>query len=135
MTLFAIYDETGDIKQAIKHYDPAGYDKLLDDRGLQYVVKEQSEGLLRPGQWYVDAAKELRERPLLATSVDKTVIKAGGDDSALISGIPREARVRIMAAGHVLHAFEKLDADQLEITIPVPCAYSVTIDLWPYQTW
>jgi hypothetical protein len=136
VTLFAIYNEQGEIDQAIKHFDPDGYDKLLDDRGLQYIVKEPSEGLIRPGQWYVDiTAKELRERPLLATSVDKTVIKAGGGDSALITGIPREARVQIMAAGLVLHAFEKLDADQLEIAIPVPCTYAVAIDVWPYQTW
>ena len=132
--LFAVHNEDGQIIQANKVYDPEGYDKLLDDSGLKYVAV-QSEGILSPENWFVNvSAKELTERPTMPIEVNKTRIKAGGDDSALLTGIPANAQVVIYAVGAELHRLAKLDATELEIAIPVPCAYTVAIDLWPYKT-
>jgi hypothetical protein len=134
MTLFAVHDAAGMLTQANKVYDPAGYDKLLDEAGLTYVAVDTS-ALPSFQDWYVNvSAKELVERPSMSVEVNKTTIKAGAD-SALITGIPREASVKIHAVGQVLHAFDKLDADQIEISIPVPCSYTVTVELWPFKTW
>ena len=133
MTLFAVHDETGALTQANKVYAPEGYGKLLDDAGLSYVAVETST-LPSFKDCYV-RNKELTERPDMPIQINKTIVKAGSNDSALITAIPTEASVQVMAAGSVLHSFAKLDADQLEISIPVPCAYTVTINLWPYKTW
>lgn len=131
MTLFVVHDETGQITQANKVFSPEGYDRLLDDRGLSYVAVPQS-GLIRPGHFYVDA-KQVKDRPDMPITVGRRTIKAGGKDSTVISGIPRAAKIAIYAVGRLLH--EATDTDQLEIAIPVPCTYTVKIDLWPYKTW
>jgi hypothetical protein len=133
MTLFAVHDAAGQLTQANKVYDPEGYDKLLDDAGLTYVAVDTNH-LPSSKDWYVNVtAKELAERPLMPIEITKTVIKAGGVDSALITGIPKTAKVVVAAAGAVLHTIDPLDATELEIAIPVPCAYYVTISLWPFK--
>jgi hypothetical protein len=65
--------------------------------------------------------------------VNKTAIKAGGIDSALITGIPNNAKVVVAAVNAVLHTIDPLDATELEIAIPVPCVYRITISLWPFK--
>lgn len=135
MTLFATHDESGRITAATKHFDAEGYDKLLHDAGHKFLVIEKSP-LIGSSEYYVDVpVKELRERPVLQCLVNKRQIKAGSDDSALIVGVPEAAKVRIIAVGQVLHEYDPIDADQIEISIPVPCTYTVTIDLWPYKPW
>jgi hypothetical protein len=132
--LFAIHDESGRINQANKVYEPEGYDKLLDDLGHKYV-SAQSTGLLPPEHWFVDvSAKELIERPIMNVQVSKTQIKAGDKDSALLTGIPKQSKVFIYAAGTELYKMDPFDAEELELSIPVPCTYTVVIDLWPYKT-
>ncbi|MDD1534551.1 MULTISPECIES: hypothetical protein [unclassified Bradyrhizobium] len=133
MTLFAVFEPSGQLTQANKVYDPEGYDKLLDEHGYTYIAAETNT-LPSFSEWYVDVkAKELTARPVMPIAVTKTVIKAGGVDSAVISGIPKQAKAVIGAAGAVLHNVDPLDATELEIAIPVPCVYRVTISLWPYR--
>jgi hypothetical protein len=135
MTLFAVHDESGRLQQANKVYDIEGYNRLLDDRGLKYVTA-QTEAIPKPDAWWVDvSAKALLERPVLSALIDRRTIKAGGVDSAVIVGIPKAAAVTILAAGSVLHNFKPIGATEVEISIPVPCIYTVVIDLWPYRTW
>jgi len=131
MTVFAIYEPTGQITQANKVYDPKGYDKLLDEQGHAFLAL-QSNTLPSFEQWYVDVgARELAARPSMSVEISKSAVKAGADDTAVISGIPKQAKVTIVAAGAVLHTLDPIDA--LEIAIPVPCVYSITISLWPYR--
>jgi hypothetical protein len=133
MTLFAVHDATGMLTQANKVYDPEGYDKLLDDAGLTYVAVDTNT-LPSFKDWYVNvSAKELIERPVMPIEIDKTVIKAGGIDSALITSIPKNAKVVVAAVNTVLHTIDPLDATELEIAIPVRCVYRVTISLWPFK--
>ncbi|MEY9358940.1 hypothetical protein ABH994_001661 [Bradyrhizobium yuanmingense] len=133
MTVFAIYEPTGQITQANKVYDPFGYDELLDDQGHAYLAL-QSNTLPSFDHWYVDVgAKELATRPAMPVEISKSAVKAGADDTALITGIPNNAKVTIVAAGAVLHSLDPIDASELEIAIPVPCVYSITISLWPYK--
>jgi len=132
--LFAVHSDDGQIVQANKVYNPEGYDRLLDQHGLNYVAV-QTEGILSPEEWFVNVGtKEIAERPALPIQISKTMIKAGGADSALLTQIPAQARVVVYAAGAELHRLAKLDATELEISIPVPCRYTVVIDLWPYKT-
>lgn len=138
MTLYAIYNPDGSIHQANKVYDSKGlkYDDQLNDVGYKFV-KAESAGLLPPDEWFVDvAAKELCARPTMHTvEVNKTTILCGDKDSCLITGIPKNASARVaMRDGTEVYPSFVLDAEQLEISIPVPCVYRVYLDLWPYKT-
>lgn len=138
MTLYAIYKPDGSIHQSNKVYDPKGlqYDNQLHEMGYEFV-KAESPGLLPPDQWFVDVAtKELTARPIMtAVEVNKTTILYGDRDSCLITGIPKQARVTITTRdGTEVYPSFVLDAEQLEISIPVPCVYRVFLDLWPYRT-
>ncbi|WP_316234678.1 hypothetical protein [Bradyrhizobium sp. SZCCHNR1020] len=134
MTLFVVHDEAGQITQANKVFDPDGYGDLLADHGHSFVALPDVHHLPRPGHWHVHVgSQELRERPVMPVTIDKPTIRAGGHDTALISGIPREAKVGIYAIGQLLH--EVGETDQVEIAIPVPCVYRVRITLWPYKDW
>lgn len=133
MTLFAVHDATGMLTQANKVYAPEGYGKLLDDAGLTHVAIDTNT-LPSFKDWYVNvSAKELIERPIMPIEVNKTAIKAGGIDSALITGIPKNAKVVVAAVNAVLHTIDPLDATELEIAIPVPCIYRITISVWPFK--
>lgn len=142
--LYALYNPDGRIHQANKVYDHAGdaergkksYDDLLNGVGHKFV-KVNAPGLLPPDHWFVDvAAQEVLERPVMGTvEVNKTRIQCGDKDSCLITGIPKQARARItMRDGTEVYPAFVLDAEQLEISIPVPCVYRVFLDLWPYKT-
>lgn len=133
MTLFAIYDkDSGNITQANKVYNPEGYDKLLDDRGLTYIKDTQAEHLCSFDHWMVDvSAQTLRERQTMTAIAAAPTIKAG--TNALITGIPKGASVSIMGAGAVIYSIPSLDGDELEFPMPVPCKYQAVLTLWPWK--
>jgi hypothetical protein len=136
--LYAIYGPDGSIHQANKVYDPdnLNYDNQLNDLGYQFL-KVESPGLLPPDEWYVNVSlAQLRERPIMSTiEINKKIIKYGPNDSCLATGIPKQAKVTItLRDGTEIYAPFVLDAEQLEISIPVPCVYRVFLELWPYRT-
>jgi hypothetical protein len=143
--LYALYNPDGSIHQANKVYDHEGddergkksYDGLLSDLGHKFVKVANAPGLLPPDHYFVDVtAEEIRERPMMgAIEVNKTRIICGDQDSCLITGIPKKATARVtMRDGTEVYPPFVLDAEQLEISIPVPCVYRVWLDLWPYKT-
>src|SRR5258708_1590205 len=123
--------ETGEIHQANKVYveDLKSYESLLSDLGHTYV-KANSPGLLPPEYWYVSGGS-LTERPAMRAAAFAPIIRAG--TNALILDIPKGAAVAISAAGAVIHSIPKLDGDELEFSIPVPCKYRAVITLWPFK--
>jgi hypothetical protein len=133
--LYALHHENGQIHQANKLYggddDHKKYDILLGDLGHTYV-KANAPGLLPPEHWMVDVkAQEICERPVMQTAAFAPVIKAG--TNALLLNIPKGAAVAISAAGSVIHSIPKLDGDELEFPIPVPCKYRAMVTLWPFK--
>lgn len=133
--LYALYTPDGKIHQANKVYDPSpGYDKLLNDEGYKFV-KADAPGLLPPEQWYVDVkAEELCERPVMSIEISKTVIKAGDDDSALLTGIPKGAKFEVATGGSLVWSGVMDGAEELEVSMPVPCKFVVVINLWPFRS-
>lgn len=128
--LYALYNEDGSIHQANKVYDePGSYDDLLNERGDKFV-KVNAPGLLPPENWYVSGGA-LTERPTMPTTAFASVIKAG--TSALLLNVPKGAAVTIVAAGAEIHSIPKLDGDELEFSIPVPCKYTARVKMWPYR--
>jgi hypothetical protein len=130
--LYALYNDDGSIHQANKVYDCNDYDKLLLDRGLKFV-SANLPGPVSPDHWLVDTtANALCERPVMPITVNKTLVKAGANDSALFQNIPRKANCSISTMSAVVYG-GVLDSDELEIAIPVPCIYRVAFELWPYK--
>jgi len=64
--------------------------------------------------------------------VDKTTIKAGGSDAAVLTGAPKNVRCMVYGVGDMLHDIVLPDGE-LELSIPVPITYRVVLEKWPYQ--
>jgi hypothetical protein len=137
--LYAIYKPDGSIIQATKAWNAADATDEFEDglRALgQKFIKKESAYVLSPDVYYVDVkAEELVARPVMPIEVSKLHIRAGGDDSVLISGIPAAARYRIAADG-TEYASGQLDADgtEIELSVPIACTCTVTLEKWPYRT-
>lgn len=140
MTLYIIPNEDGSIQQANKVWatDLMDYDKLLEDRGLRFVREDGAPDLAHPDHFMIDMKNWKRiERPVMPVAINATTIKAGTNESAVITGIPTGAKYIVAGAGAVIAPQPaedgKIDDGQLEILIPVPMTYSVTLTLWPYK--
>lgn len=128
--MYAVYDDTGHITQASQEYSNDGkVEEIMRDLGQRWI-KEPRE-LVSSDYWYV-RDERLTERPLMPSIIDKRTIKAGGNDSAVIVGIPKGAACTISTGGHTLHELT-MDESELEVLIPVPCIYTVTLRRWPFQ--
>lgn len=131
--LFALYNEDGSIHQANKVYDPKGYDQLLLERGQKFVAAE-CPGPVSPDHWFVNvASQELCERPVMPIQVNKTRIKCGNSDFALLTKCPLGSSFVISTSGVAVHS-GLLDGSALELYIPVPCIYRVVLNRWPFKT-
>lgn len=134
--LYAVHDEEGRIFHSTMVYDPDGlqFDRQLNERGDKFV-KHVSAGLLPPEQYFV-ASGEICHRPDMPVWVTKKVFKCGDSDSTIFRGFPRGAKCTIWAKvlREVVYPEFVVDADELEISIPVPCTYEAWFDYWPYKT-
>lgn len=128
--MYAVYDETGRITQASQVYDPnTSAEDIMRDLGQKWV--KQDRELVSSDEFYV-SHETLTERPYMHVSATKKVIQAGDNDSTVIRGYPKGSRCIVSTSNHVLHDF-RLDDDELELSIPVPCIYKVHFILWPYR--
>jgi hypothetical protein len=131
--LYVIHNEAGEITQANKVYaDPAGYDDRLRQLGHRFVRVEQSS-LPHPEHWHIRGG-DLRERPEMFVVVSKTVIRAGGQDSAILYGCPIGATFAVMTGGHVIDSGTIEGDPDLEVPSLVPCRMTVVLDRWPFKT-
>jgi hypothetical protein len=128
---YAVYEPDGRIIQGIKVYDQPNYAELLTEHGYKFVSRN-SPGILSPDLFFVSGG-ELTERPPMPIKVSKTRVKAGGRDSAVLTGIPDGARFDVSTSNVSVHS-GPLDGTELELFIPVPCIYRVRLDRWPFQT-
>lgn len=143
--LYAIHDETGRIQQANKVWMTADlvnskgqkctYDDLLNERELKYVTDKLANHHATHDHYFVDVLRKtprLREREVMKAAAFATTIKAGA--SALITNIPNEASVDIIAAGSMIEHMDKVDADELQYdTQNVPLVYTFIFRLFPFK--
>ena len=128
--MYAVYDDDGRITQANQVYDPnPDLEPLMRDLGQKWVKEDRA--LVSPDHWYV-AQEQLALRPMMPITLSKRTIQAGGNDSAVLAGIPRKARCTVRTGSYVIHNVTMED-DELEIAIPLPCIYAVRFELWPYR--
>lgn len=127
--LFISHDEDGRIEQANKVFDYEGYGAKLTEAGHRFIA-ENSSTVIAPDEWYV-FKRERRERPAMAVSLRKAVIKAG--EVARFANIPAGSTMTIFGAGELLAANERVVGRVLELPMPVPCVYTVTFSRFPYR--
>lgn len=130
--LFVVHDDDGRINQCSKVYDPTGYGDRLTEAGHKWVSKPDAPALLPPEQWYVPSGV-LTQRPIMPVIVSKTAVKAGGSDSAVLTGAPVNSAFGVSVGG-VLVWSGTLPDGELELSVPTPGVYRVQFDLWPYQS-
>jgi hypothetical protein len=136
VTVYCIYDASGRIIQTNKVYDPpADYESSIGDLGHKFVKQDRST-LVSMDHFYVGRRK-LRERPIMPITVSKNVIKAGGVDSVVMTGAPKNADysfdVKIPGVGVQNVQSGKLPDGELEIGMDMPCLFTVRISQWPMQ--
>jgi hypothetical protein len=130
--LYVIHDGEGRIRQASKVYaDPAGYDERLRDLGYTFIKAATATSLPPPEHWHVRNGK-VRERPRMFIVVDKTIIKADGQDAAVLRGCPIQGTFSVMTGGLVIDS-GTIDDAVLEVPSLVPCRMTVILDRWPFK--
>lgn len=126
----------GRFTQGNKHYDPN--DKYEDQiRALgQKFVKAKIPGLLSPDQWMASTRPgsivPYHKRPLMRITIDKTTIKAGGTDAAVLTGAPKDVAFNVFVGSDVVWSGTLPDGE-LELSVPAPGLYRIVLDKWPYQ--
>lgn len=75
---------------------------------------------------------QLRQRPRMLARLTKSRIRADGRDSAEILGVPAGARITFSDG---LSDLAPLIADGgvIPVNSPIPCRWSIRIELFPYQ--
>ena len=122
-------ERPGEITQSNKVFDPSGYDEVLKDAGHKFIAIE-NVSYLNPAKFIVKDGAPV-ERPAMPVVVDKTTIKAGGNEAAVFTGVPKNAQASCTTSGLDIGGAIIPDGE-FELPIPVPCVYRVTITLWPY---
>jgi hypothetical protein len=133
---YAIHDEDGRIIQGNKHFAPTKeYEGQIADLGHKFV-KVKSPGILPPDLWMVSTRNgsivPIHKRPEMRVEVSKTVIKVGDNDAAVLTGAPKDVRCIVRAGSDVIWDIA-LPAGRLELSIPVPVTYRVSLMKWPYR--
>ena len=133
--LFLISNDEGRIVQANKVFtDVEKYEAQLRDNNIA-VTKVKHHSLLAPDRWMVNKNEDLlmrvKKRPTMTVAIDKTTIKAGGSDKAVLTGAPKDVRCCIVGGGETLFDVSLPDGE-LELGIPVPIVYVVRLIKWPY---
>lgn len=121
----------GRFTQGNKHYDPDDkYEDQLHALGQKFI-KRDIPGLLSPDEWYA-LDGEATERSVMAVKIDKTIIKAGGKDAAVLTGAPKDVSFNVFVGSDVVWSGTLPDGE-LELSVPAPGLYRIVLEKWPYQ--
>ena len=128
--LFLIH-ENERITQANKVYQPEGYAERLNERDDRWISIDHP-GLISSEECYVMNDK-LCDRPLMNVQVSTTTIRANTSDASVLVGAPKDTKFVIRAMSTIV--WEGILPDgELELSVPVPGLYYVSLDKWPYKT-
>jgi hypothetical protein len=134
MTVYFVHDEQGAVDQANKVFDSDGYDNLLREHEYMFVAASNMDD--PPACWdvFVDRGR-WAFRPRMPIIVRRRIFRAGGSDAAVLKNIPDGARITVTVTGNIaLYRDEPVIGREIEISSPVPTAFHVTIERFPYRT-
>lgn len=140
MSAFSFHNEDGRITSSHKLYDPEGYDKILNERGIAF---HQHKG--RSDRGYADldrhwinqsgGTKEMSVRPRTGIFLSKTTIKAGEMDAARLWNALPGSTIDMSIGGYALPQVIVPQRGPVYLSSPVPGIYSIFVRKWPYQEW
>lgn len=126
------HEEPGKITMATKVWDYEGYDKTLKDFGYNHFVQTNAPALIPPDHWHVIKG-EIVERPLMNLQINKQVFQAGDNDAIVITGAPKNTKFDVKVQGTIVWNGTLPDGE-LEMSVPVPGIYHITLTSWPHKT-
>lgn len=141
---FLVCDESGFVTQSNKLWSymkgdggrKQNHRDLLHDMGQRFAEMQSAEPL-DPARWYVDSRRVGRQRPVMQATLNKTQIKAGENDAAIINGIIRDTKLIVrtrMFQQEPIH--EQMITDgKAEISFPTPGLYVIELVKFPFQDW
>jgi hypothetical protein len=136
MSVYCIYDAEGRIIQSNKVFDPPrNYEATIRDFGQKFIKQDRPH--LVPAEKFFVANEELVRMPAMRISVSKWRIKAGGQDTVVLTGCPASADYAVdhslPGIGIVTPYSGKLLDGELEIGMDIPCLFTIRIERFPYR--
>lgn len=136
--IYSLHDESGRITQSNKVFDDVdgNYGRILANRELKFINHSGETYANLNTDFVMNGEKRSRPRPAIA--IDKTLVKAGGNDVATITNIPEGSNIGIsVLVGGAARPIQNFpfDGPDIEFPAPVPGLYIVTITKWPYRDW
>lgn len=137
MTVFLVHDDAGKIVQGNKLFD-APTKQYIDqmeasDRGY---ISLNRETLVQPDAYWI-YKKRLRRMQEMTVQVSKTIIKAGGTDSVIITGAPADCEYRvdvnIPGVGTVTTHSGTLPDGEIEMGMDMPCLFTIHLKKFPLK--
>lgn len=134
--LYLVHDEVGRITQASKVYSHVKEtEEQFRDLNIPFVMLEHPH-LLSTDRWMIDMDTNgptwVTDRPVMQVKVSKTIVKAGGVDTTVITGAPPHTEYEVQGAGGILFKGD-LPNGEIEIGIPCVVVYSLLLRKWPWQ--
>lgn len=118
------HDETGRITHVVNDPVPEGLAALLLDKGRPFIEVGSDQPKPDLAADYIEA-RAVCPRPSMNVTLSKTRIAADGVDTAVISGIPDGATVRLDENEHVV------TGGNIELTSTMPATYRIAVESWP----
>ncbi|WP_273794690.1 hypothetical protein [Brucella intermedia] len=121
--MIIVYDMHGRILWISTNSDVEAYAANLRAGGYRYLVVDADLDPMEVSIGFHIVDGSLEPRP--SANITKDQIKADGEDSAVITGIPEGTAVRID------HEVYEVSGGTLEFTTEHPGTYRISIDAWP----
>lgn len=136
MSVYCIYDDEGRIVQSNKVYDPPkNYENTIRDFGQKFIKLDQPN--IVPSERFFVGKDALVRMPHMRAKVSKRRIKAGGQDTVVVTGCPKGAKYAVDHAlpgvGTVTPYAGSLPSGELEVGMDVPCVFTIRIEKFPYR--
>lgn len=132
-----IHDATGRLLQSIHEPVPAGFAEQLKQKGTTFLV------LGEPGEPTPDVhalyqskwveGGQLKDRPQLPVTLDRSSLSADGQDEARLTGLPVPCDVTI--EGPDGRETVTVEDGEIVMTADVAATYRISAVSWPYLPW
>ncbi|KAB0682011.1 hypothetical protein [Aureimonas leprariae] len=120
---------SGQIQQTVNDPVPDGYADVLRNAGLRVVEVDEAELSGDLHLLYLDAEDALVPRPTCSAAIDRTVIRADGEDAAVLSGLPDPCALLINGMPR------DVAGGSIEIRSRRPGTFLIQLQHWPLVDW
>lgn len=135
--ILILYSAEGRLIQSIHEPVPAGFAEQLEQKGTAFlVVGEPGEATpdvhaLYQSKWVENG--QLKDRPRLPVTLDRSSLSADGQDEARLTGLPMPCDVTI--EGPDGRETVTVEDGEIVLTADVAATYRISAACWPYLPW